>query len=424
MSTALSASADKATAFRKRIRDSQIGSVSSKRAKQQKASIASEANVSSNLDYLFRQAPKDSFQSTSLTGQTTIDFEIKNTPGLKTKDQNSWYIEFKVKNTDGTNAVTPAFVEAFFDSHAGLEFMCNQRQILPPYPMMQIVLENMERQTDIGYTRMSTQLNHDKSLLNTSVTSLTAGTEVKFRVRIPVPLPRNEPFWLGAINGSFTIRIRTQSGGAVAAGTGVLALTGIELVVECNQVDASEKAALVTEWANKVWKFESSRLNEVSSQVVASTGQYLFQLQALKDQPVTRIISFAHASRTSFATATSYFLFLAPDTTTCNVSIQDKSGTQLFTSNKEGYGFNRYLRQIRQYGSDSPMPNVPFILNNAAPDLEEGQLKGQIDEVFVFTGDENLSIENFGSAATTMFLDSIAFIETVAQMKDGEIYVL
>lgn len=285
--------------------------------------------------------------------------------------------------------------------------------------MMHIVIEQIERISQQGYTNLVHNLNHDTALLNTSVTSMAAGVSTKFRLRLPTILPKHEQFWLGAIDGAFTIRLRTQSGGAVAAGTGVLALTGIELVISCIQVPDSEIPALKAKWEDHVWKAEESRLNEVASQVVASTGQYLFQLQALKDQPVTRIISFAHASRTSFATASSYFLFLAPDTTTCNVHVQDKSGSQLFTSNKECYGYNRYVKMLEQYGQDTPMPNMNFILTNCSPDLEDAAMSGKIDQVYIFTGDENLSIENFGTNATTMYVDSLAFIESVFTCKKG-----
>lgn len=130
MSSALAASAIKAKEYKARVRDAVKQTAT--RSKSQKTeklgvNIAAINAEEQGLDYLYRQGPKDSYQSTALTSQQTIDFEIKTTPSLKTKGGDAWWVEFLVKNTDGVNAVTPAFVEAFLDVHAGLEFLMNQR---------------------------------------------------------------------------------------------------------------------------------------------------------------------------------------------------------------------------------------------------------------------------------------------------------
>lgn len=50
-----------------------------------------------------------------LTSPATIEFEIQPSPSYQLLDDYSIFLEITCSNTDGSNTVTPTFVEGFFD---------------------------------------------------------------------------------------------------------------------------------------------------------------------------------------------------------------------------------------------------------------------------------------------------------------------
>ena len=170
-------------------------------------------------------------------------------------------------------------------------------------------------------------------------------------MRVPNFFP-SSGLWLGSLNDHiWTLRIRTQTGGAVDSGTGVLTLSDIQLLLECVMVPESEFPQMKKEWATKAWTAAEAQLIKPNQVALVSAGESpKIELSQLKDLEVSSIYFFIHASKSIADSA--YFNWLGLQNYS-QVHIFDRGGSQLFTSNSEYYGHNSY-RAARQL-SDSKL---------------------------------------------------------------------
>lgn len=98
----------------------------------------------------------------------------------------------------------------------------------------------------------------------------------QYMMRLPNPFPK-DGFWWGALAGhTLTIRLHTQTGGAVDTGTGVLSLTsdGCQILMRCITIPQSQQAQYQKDWSSKVWSSMASILNEPAQQItLVSSGR-------------------------------------------------------------------------------------------------------------------------------------------------------
>jgi hypothetical protein len=113
------------------------------------------------------------------------------------------------------------------------------------------------------------------------------------------------------------------------------------------------------------------------------------QLLAFKDLSISAIYFFLHASR-SF-TASAYFTMtaLAPGS---QAYLIDRNGSQLFSSNGEYIGYNKTYRATEQLSDSKLFANVPLIMVNPAPDLQQKvHLGHDVSSKFLFSVKTNHS---------------------------------
>jgi hypothetical protein len=199
---------------------------------------------------------------------------------------------------------------------------------------------------DTEYNSFCQCLGHASTLLYTSTTSISAGSSTYYFVRVPNIFAKTG-LWLGALESHiYTLRIRTQTTGALDSGTGILALSDIQLILETVLIPESEFPEMRRDWSQKAWIASQAQLNEPNQVTLTATGESpRIGLPQFKDLPVTAIFSFIHQSRAIAASA--YFNWQGLQNSS-KVHIIDRNGSQLFTSNSEYYGFQRYYKSARQ----------------------------------------------------------------------------
>lgn len=374
-----------------------------------------------HLSYLLNIPAKTTIPSNSLTAQAVIDFEIKAMPSYFIRDKYSIWLQIKANNSDGTNTVTPTFVEAFLDKNSSVEWMQNGQVITNPYPLAQLWLEPAIELGDNEYQGIVNLLNHNSSLTYTSVTAIAASGSATYYLKIPAPFLGNQGgFWLGALqNNTLTLRLRTQTGGAVSAGTGTLVCPsdGFQLLLDCITVPADDWKELENEWRRKSWHHQECVIQESPGTItlVASGDSPKLKLDNFSDLEVTYIIAQIHASR-SF-TGSAYF----NNTTLPNTAqayLQSKDGSQIFTSNLENYGFQRYVRATHHVGDSKLFQSQPLLLFSVSPELQSKIHSGSDDGKFMFTGDENLILRDTGSTAS-VYIDCYAFVDRYYTIENG-----
>jgi hypothetical protein len=372
-----------------------------------------------HLDMLVQIAPKSSYNTNALTTPAQIDFEFKNSPAYFLKDNRSIILSIKATETGGSASVKPSFCEAFFDKNNSFEWLCNGQQITTPSPMIQTLLEPAIELSDTEYASIANTLNHNSALSYTSPTSISAGGSGYYFVRVPNPFPR-DGLYLGALGSEiWTLRIHTQTTGAVDSGTGTLGLADIQLLLECVLVPEAEMNEMKREFSSKTWVTSQCQLSEPNQITLTATGESpRIQLQQLKDLPVTAVYTFIHASRSITASAYFNWISLQPNS---KVHVIDRNGGQLWTSNSEMYAFNRYYRGARQLADSKLFQNVPLILTNPSPNIQ-GSIHGghhhNEGSRFIFTGDEYMVITDSGSTAS-VYVDSAAFYDVHFVLRNG-----
>lgn len=232
-------------------------------------------------------------------------------PSYFIRDKYAIWILVKAQETGGANSVTPTFAEALFDKNSAVEWLQNGQPITNPYPCAQLWLEPAMDLGDNEYQSVVTLLNHDQALTNTSVSAIALFSSAFYYVRIPAPFLGNQGgFWLGALdNNTLTLRLRTQTGGAVHSGTGTLSVPsdGFQLILDCITVSADDWAELQSKWRYKSWQYQECVLQEFPGTItlVASGDSPKLKLDNFRDVELSYIIVQLHISR-SFA-ASAYF---------------------------------------------------------------------------------------------------------------------
>lgn len=309
---------------------------------------------------------KTTVPTTFLTNAGTVDFEFSYQPGSFLKDNHSIFLIFKVANTDGSNPVTPIFVENFLDNRYAVEWLWNNKPFAALVPSFQVVMEPALELSDSEYEALCVGLNHGKTLAFGGVTAIAASGTKTYMLRVPNPFPKSG-FWLGSMRGSnLTMRIKSQN--AVSAGTGTLVLNELTLYLDTITIPPEDYKELEQQWYNKCWLTTEVIVHENNAITLVASGQSpTVKLEAFKDQEVSHIITILHASRSFTGNAYWSLQTLSND---ASVHIISKNGSQLFTSNSELYAFNRYIRGTRQYGDSKVFQNLPLILHNTTPDIQ------------------------------------------------------
>jgi hypothetical protein len=127
-------------------------------------------------------------------------------------------------------------------------------------------------------------------------------------------------------NLAWTLRIKTQAGGAVDSGTRTLVLADIQMILETVLVPDSDFAELKRNWNKHHWIASACAVNEPNPVTLTATGErQKIQLPQLRGLPVTAIYSFIHQSRNIAASAPSSSLQIQNSTNfNATTEAQDK----------------------------------------------------------------------------------------------------
>lgn len=351
--------------------------------------------------------PKLSPPTTALTQASQFEFELSKSSFL-IADRESMWLEIKVAETGGLNTITPTFVEDFFDRTKAIEFMMNSQVFYTVNPF-QIAVEPAIIYDHQNFGQYVNGTNHSSALASNSVNSISAGGSAVYYMRIPNPFPE-DGLWLYALKeNKLIIRFYTQS--AVSAGSGTLALSEVNLILDGYFIPQDEWAELDKHWENRVWRCFKVHLNDIPSITFSSSGTTTVELKNCNNIEAVAGLTAIRASRSNTSTAN---WTLTAINNTAKVDWKHQSGASIFYSTPLSYFKLRYLDPIKFLGTSQLLVNQPLIPLNI-DSLFKVLTSNHVDGSYHFTGDERLEIQASGSSST-LFVDTYLWVPQYLKM--------
>jgi hypothetical protein len=324
--------------------------------------------------------------TTAFTASSTapLTFEITAQPSYELLDHMGIWLKIDVSNTHGANAVTPCFAEHLLDRNSAVEYLLDGATFAGPYPAAAMILEPAMSLSDVEWQSLSATANHSSALAVGSSTSLVAAATASYYIRLVNPFPKGKGFWLGAL-ASHRLQIRIKTTAGVSAGTGTLACTGLNLILQCVNVPSSEWGQKQSQWDSFVWSSEEVVVNESELITFAASGPLSqpIRLTNLNNAEVSRMVSFVHAAKDNVANA---FWNLATLADNCEIIVKDKNGGVLFTTSTSYFQMLRYITGCRHLGDSKFLMNVPAVVQVLAPSFQDILHSGEDEGRYIFTG--------------------------------------